>query len=137
MAKVLERDSLNPVALAIQGYAYAMKGEFDKAIAVGERSAALLPPWRIFGGLTYAQAGRPDDTRRLIAVLEAPPNTAYRALMRALFHGVLGNYDEAFRLLEQDPAHAWRPWVRNWPGLERLRSDPRFAALMRKFNLPT
>jgi serine/threonine-protein kinase len=137
VARVLERDSLNGVALAIRSYAYAMKGEFDMAIAIGEKSAGLSPPWRIFLGLTYAQATRPDDTRRLIAELEAMPSNAYRTLMRAFFHAALGNHDEAFRLLEQEPAHAWRPWVRNWPGLERLRQDPRFPALIRRFNLPT
>ncbi|MCI0432516.1 MAG: protein kinase [Gemmatimonadetes bacterium] len=137
VAKVLERDSLNGVALAIQSYAYAIKGDFERAIAIGEKSAAVIPPWRIFLGLTYARARRPDDTRRLISELESQPTTAYRNLMLAFFHGVLGNHDEAFRLLEQEPAHAWRPWVRNWPGLEGLRQDPRFPALMRRFNLPT
>lgn len=56
--------------------------------------------------------------------------------MRAFFHGVLGDNDEAFRLLEQQPVHAWGPWVRNWPGLERLKQDPRFPALMNRFDLP-
>jgi serine/threonine-protein kinase len=136
VAKVLERDSLNGVALAIESYAYALKGEFDRAIAIGEKSAGLVPPWRIFLGLTYALAGRPEGTRRLIAEIGPGPATAYQRLMLAFFHGALGNNDEAFRLLEQEPAHAWRPWVRNWPGLERLRQDPRFPALMRRFNLP-
>jgi hypothetical protein len=56
--------------------------------------------------------------------------------VRAFFHGVLGDNDEAFRLLEQQPVHAWGPWVRNWPGLERLKQDPRFPALMNRFDLP-
>jgi serine/threonine-protein kinase len=136
VAKVLERDSLNPVALAVQGYAYALKGEFEQAIAMGEKSAELLPPWRIFLGVTYVKGGRPDDTKRMIAQLEALPDSPYRNLMRGLFYAALGDNDEAFRLFEQDPAHAWRPWVRNWPGIEQLRTDPRFPALMRKLNLP-
>jgi serine/threonine-protein kinase len=134
--KILERDSLNPPGLAAQGYAYALKGEFDQAIAVGEKAARVGPAWRIFLGLTYARAGRPEDTRRLIAQLESEPPTAYNRLMRAFMHAALGNNDEAFRLLDSEPAHAWRPWVRNWPGLERLREDPRHAELMRRFNLP-
>jgi eukaryotic-like serine/threonine-protein kinase len=135
--KILERDSLNPVALAVQGYAYALKGEFDRAIAAGELSASRNPMWRVFLGLTYARAGRPDDTRRLIAELESRPPTPYNTLVRAFMHGVLGNNDEAFRLLDQEPGHAWRPWVRNWPGLESLKQDPRFPVLMRRLKLPT
>jgi len=134
--KILERDSLNPVALAVKGYAYALKGDFEHAMEYGETAARVNRAWRVFLGLTCARAGRPEDTRRLIAELESEPATAYNALVRAFLYGVLGNNDEAFRLLDQEPAHAWRPWVRNWPGLDRLREDPRFPALMRRFNLP-
>ena len=134
--KVLQRDSTNAVSLAVKGYAYAMKGDFDRAIALGETAVRTNPAWRIFLGVTYAKANQPDQTRRLISEFDAQPTTAYTNLARAFLHSVVGNNDEALRLLEQEPPHAWRPWVRNWPGLEGLRRDPRFPALLKRFDLP-
>lgn len=53
-------------------------------------------------------------------------------------HAALGELDQAFRWLEFQPHHAWLAWVcvLPWTGLERLYGDPRFAAALRRMNLP-
>ncbi len=56
----------------------------------------------------------------------------------ALDYAMLGRKDEAFRELnhdlEDDPTDAnW--WIRR-PEYDSLRSDPRYAELLRRMNLP-
>jgi serine/threonine-protein kinase len=133
--KVLDRDSVSWIGLGVLGEAYSLMGRHDEAIATLRRAAAINPSQRLGLGTAYARAGRTDDARRLLAEMAAEPPSAYGAFARALIHGDLGDLDDAFRLLDYRPAHAWLPWVRWWPGQEGLRKDPRYHALMRRLNL--
>jgi serine/threonine-protein kinase len=135
--KVLERDSLSGVGLRVLGEAYSHKGMHDEAVSTLSRAATINPAWRLNLGIAYVKAGRTDDARRLLAQLAAEPATGYGALAQALIHGALGDLDDAFRLLDYRPPHAWLPWVRRWPGMDLLRQDPRYHALMRRLNLPS
>ena len=135
--KVLERDSLNAIGLGVLGMAYSGRGLHAEAIATLLRAATINPARRLDLGMAYVKAGRTDDARRLLAELAAEPPTGYRAFARALIHGTLGDLDDAFRLLDYRPAHAWLPWVRWYHDMDLLRQDPRYHALMRRLNLPS
>lgn len=56
----------------------------------------------------------------------------------AYLYGYLGKSDDAFTWLER--AYRARDsdlvYVKSWPGMERLRGDPRYSAFLRKMNLP-
>ncbi|MBR9990034.1 MAG: protein kinase [Gemmatimonadetes bacterium] len=124
----------NGALLYVLGTSAAQVGEYDEAIAAHERAVAVNPGWRGALGRTYALAGRTADARRIAAELEAEPS-AWNALGLADLHTALGNYDEAFRWLDYEPAHGWLPWSRVNPALEPLRDDPRFMALLRRMDL--
>ena len=84
----------------------------------------------------YASAGRRDEARQIIAKMQGRPRTAYNAWALAMLHGLLGDRDEFFALIDMEPQHAWVPWVRLDPGLQPLWSDSRFQRLMTRLRLP-
>ena len=49
---------------------------------------------------------------------------------------MLGNKDEAFRMLNFQPHHDWLSSVGFLYEFKPLRGDSRFAALMKRMNLP-
>jgi serine/threonine-protein kinase len=134
--------ALNPrLDLAHQqlSHAYLLKGDHQEAIASMQRAAALS------GGrdsaqlaYVYAVAGRRAEAesivRRLVGV------TTYRELLPfhiAMAYSGLGDIDEAFRWLDAAyERHAsFMDGIAVAAGLSALRSDPRFAALLRKMGL--
>ena len=134
--KSLEINPNAPVAWNVLAAIYSDLGRHDEAIAAAERAVENGPPWTFGLGIVYARAGRPDDARRLLTVMEGRPETAYNAWARAMLHGVLDDRDAFFELIDRRPQHAWVPWVRIAPELRHLRSDPRFAQLMTRLDLP-
>jgi hypothetical protein len=119
----------------VLGRSAALVGEFGEAAAAHERAVAINPAWKAALGHTYALAGRTVDARRILAELEAEPPSSWNAIGLADLHTALGNFDQAFRWLDYEPAHGWLPWSRVNPALEPLRDDPRFAALLRRMDL--
>lgn len=84
-----------------------------------------------------ALTGSPEDAR---ALLGREGSTAYLSLTRrAGLHAVLGEREDALRLLEEDVAHGDRTlWFEyQFPTLASLRSEPRFLALLERLRLPT
>jgi adenylate cyclase len=121
------------VALALSS---AGQGNYQQAIDAAERAAAINPVWKYVIGIVHAMAGRQDEGRRIMAELETGQVTGNAALQFAALEAALGNVDKAFRWLAFEPAHGLLPWVRVDPAFITLRGDPRFAALMRRLNLP-
>jgi len=125
----------NASLLFVLGRSAALVGEFGEAVAAHERAVAINPAWRAALGHTYALAGRTADARRILAQLEAEPPSSWNAIGLADLHTALGNFDQAFRWLDYEPAHGWLPWSRVNPALAPLRGDPRFTALLRRMDL--
>jgi eukaryotic-like serine/threonine-protein kinase len=89
-------------------------------------------------GHCYAAAGRRTEARAVLAELEARAATGYVAsATRAIVYAGLGDRDHAFAWL--DKAYDERDWVlrelKAYPLFDGLRSDPRFAALLRRMKL--
>ena len=57
---------------------------------------------------------------------------------RARWHALLGELDEAFADLDQAFAerNVWAMFVTAVPELAPVRSDPRYAAVLERINLP-
>jgi TolB-like protein/Tfp pilus assembly protein PilF len=120
---------------------YAEKGMYAEAIAAHQKAGAVDPDWRWGLARTYAQAGRKDEARKILAKFlgEKPkPTGAWASWFLAEIYGALGEKDEAFRWLEAayKERHSFLPWLRDNPAYAPLRSDPRFQALVRRMNLP-
>jgi tetratricopeptide (TPR) repeat protein len=116
-------------------------GRFDEARAQYEEGRRLSggvagPSF----GLGHLEASRGNEAgaRRILAeLIEARSRRVVSAWGIATLHASLGDTDEAFRWLDiaiQDGATGL-VFLRVHPRLDSIRSDPRFAALVRKVGL--
>ncbi len=140
--KVLELDPNFWVAHLFLGKAYAQKGMYDQAIAEFQKARDFS------GGSTeaismigyvYAVSGKRGEAQRVLDELKALSKQRYVASHRiAMVYGGLGQKDQAFEWLEK--AYARRdvlvPFLKVVPEFDSLRSDPRFADLLRRVGLP-
>jgi TolB-like protein/DNA-binding winged helix-turn-helix (wHTH) protein/Tfp pilus assembly protein PilF len=122
-------------------YAYLQTGRFDDAIAEIKRAQALKedrdPNGLALLAYVYSMAGSHIEAQRVREQLRhspRPPGAAYQLLL----HIGLGETDHAFALLEKAAAQHKLLWsfVAADPRNDPLRSDPRFADLFRRVNLP-
>lgn len=122
----------------VMGLVYQDQEKYDQAIASIQKAAALDPSWRWALGSVYVSAGRKDEARKLLAELKTQKVIPWTAFWLAELNASLGNFDEAFRWVEYPHQHAWMPWMRTGflTGLKAMRQDPRFAAQLRRMNLP-
>ena len=116
-------------------------GNYDEGIQESEKANTMEgTPFTIgYLGYAYAKAERKDDARKMLAELKEQAKTRYVApYWYAVIHAPLGEKDEAFAALER--AYQERSWFICWmkmdPKLESLRSDSRFADLMRRIGFP-
>jgi serine/threonine-protein kinase len=120
----------------VTGRAYQGKKMYPEAIAAHRKAAAINPAWKGDLGVSYALAGRTAEARAIRAQLELVPLTPFGAVQLARLAAALGDNDKALEYLQHEPSHAWAPWARVGVVYEPLRRDPRFKALLRKWNLP-
>ncbi|MBB5341256.1 tetratricopeptide repeat protein [Tunturiibacter gelidoferens] len=123
------------------GFALIANDKPADAIPVLEKALALSPGSPAVIGVlirAYAHAGRRNDALRLLAELKRRAKTTYMpaaAFVNAYLG--LGQYDEAFTALEQ----AYREqsnilqFLKTHPYFDPIRSDPRFAELVRRVGL--
>lgn len=129
-------------AHAMLGLTYASKGMVERAVAELERARVLAPTRPdivAFHGYTLAQAGRRrealatiDDLRRLTNPLDPPP------FHMAVIYVGLEDWQRAFEWLDKAvEMRAWEmPLLKASPMFDRLRSDPRYPALLARVGLP-
>jgi tetratricopeptide (TPR) repeat protein len=134
--KTLEMDANYAPAHSVLGRAYLEKGMYNEAIAEFEKESG--------GGLldlgrAYAMAGRKAEAQKVLDQLIALSKQRYVAPKNvALVYAALGEKDKAFEWLEksfQDHSVCVALGVKSFPGFDPLRSDPRFADLLRRMNL--
>ncbi|HEV2861036.1 MAG TPA: winged helix-turn-helix domain-containing protein [Pyrinomonadaceae bacterium] len=130
----------------ILGRSRMMQGRHEEALAQFERGlgaaekngpVSATQVWLLSGlGYAHARAGRRDEALKILARMrenQSRPKTFYVALVWA----GLGERDRAFALLDE----AYRErypflWqIRVLPEFDPLRSDPRYADLLRRMNL--
>jgi len=134
--KSFEIDPDFAIGWNVLSHTYTDMGRHDEAIAAAERAVKSSPAWTFALGAAYVNAGRRDEARQILTKIQGRPRTAYNAWALAMLHGLLGDRDEFFALIDMEPQHAWVPWVRMDPGLQPLWSDSRFQRLMTRLKLP-
>jgi TolB-like protein/class 3 adenylate cyclase/Tfp pilus assembly protein PilF len=118
--------------------AYREKGDFQKAIALYEKGQAITHFPSAGLALTYAKMGRHEDARRILDQLIEKSHQQYVAAdLIATVYAALGENDEAFRWLERafDEHSASMVSFTSNPEFRPLRSDPRFADLLRRIGI--
>jgi TolB-like protein/DNA-binding winged helix-turn-helix (wHTH) protein/Flp pilus assembly protein TadD len=122
------------------GYTYAAKGmserainEFQKVISIqGETTTGLC-----YLGYALAMSGKRSEARAILDKLKTTKEYVSPTELAVLYVG-LGDNDGAIASLEKAyAAHDLQlQTLKVDPGLDRLRSDPRFQNLVRKVGLP-
>jgi TolB-like protein/Tfp pilus assembly protein PilF len=124
----------------VLGWAAWSQGRAEEAVAVFERSLSLSHEALSlsFLGHVYARTGRGDQVGRLLRELDQL-FTQGRAspIAFVVMHAGLGDTDVAFDWLETAcRLKADTIWLTpGFPGIDPLRSDPRFADLSRRMGL--
>lgn len=124
----------------VDGWIQVQAGRPEDAVAPFQKAEALGAPAFVSAWLAYAH-GASGDRARAAAGLETLEEKSLRgtptAFNLALVHLGLGAHARALDLLER--AHATDSEWLGWLGLDRtfdpLRSEPRFAALVRRVGL--
>jgi len=136
--KSLELDPGAVAAHTILRWAYELKGMDNEAMAAFEQERSFAgdtPTTHAKRAHVLAATGKFDEARTILEEIIAKRHqnwvTAYEI---AIIYTWLGDFDNAFRWLAQaEREHAVGfTFVRVDPHLARLRTDPRFADLMRE-----
>jgi serine/threonine-protein kinase len=122
------------------GWAYAAKGAYEEAISAFTKAKQFDPAWYItaYLGNVYARAGKPEQGRKALAELQERAKREHVSNYGfALIHAGLGEKDQAFAALQKsfDARDEYAISINVDPMVDSLRSDPRFADLLRRLNL--
>jgi adenylate cyclase len=115
--------------------AYRAKGDFNQALALYEKAQAQTHFPSPGLGITYAKMGRRGDARRIVDQLIEKSRQQYVAADSiAAVYVALGEKDEALRWLDrafEEHSGSFYSYLFR-PEFRALRSDPRFADLLRR-----
>ncbi len=124
------------------GFAYEQKGMYEEAIAEMRKAVRLSGDRTKFVGYlgyAYAVAGKRTEAQKMIDEWKAASSQGYASPYHvARIYTGLGEKDQAFKWLEQamEERYSSMVWLKADPLWDPLRSDPRFADLVRRVGLP-
>lgn len=138
----------NKLGRLILAEIYHSMGKIEEAMKIFDELIKEFPErpkhFFLFIGKQYMLSDRVEEGLKILDEMDTKydvNHSAWGALQRAEMYTALGDFDNAFKWYQFDPHHHWVPWVRvRWdiPSATDISfaDDPRFAELMRKFNLP-
>jgi tetratricopeptide (TPR) repeat protein len=137
--KILEQDPSNPDSHLNLATLYITLGQYQEAIAATQEAINLgdhSPDAQISLSEAYAHAGERDKARTILKRLETGTE-GVSPVDLAIIYIALGEREQAFALLETAyAAHDQQLiWLLGETGFDPLRSDPRFADLVRRVGL--
>ena len=140
--KALEMDSNSGFAHWAIGNVYVKKGQYADAIAEYQKAIPLSgesPDEPAALGYALALSGRKREALKVLDELKSRSQLSYVAPTQvAILYSGLGEKDQAFAWLNK--AFEGRDFILVYlkadPSFDILRSDPRFAELMRRVGLP-
>ncbi len=135
--KTLEMDLNFPPTHLRLGAAYEQKGMYQEAIAEYQRAIELSgdnTKTSVVLGYAYAVSGRRAEAQKELDQLKEQSNSPYDI---AMIYTALGDKEQAFEWLEKayEDRSGGLVFLKVDPGLDSLRSDPRFADLLRRVGL--
>ena len=140
--RTLDLDPSFGLAYDVMAASLASKGMFREALPLTQKAAALSPGnmiSRALLGAVLANLGQRQEALQILEQLAASSKQRYvPAQSFAIVYTGLGDKDQAFAWL--DKAYEERSnrlaYLKVEPTWDRLRSDPRFDALLRRIGLP-
>jgi TolB-like protein/Tfp pilus assembly protein PilF len=140
--KVLELDPNYVVAYYFRGVAYLKKSMYKEGMREFEKGVAISPGDMIALtglGYGYAVTGRRAQAQKVLDKLKELSKQQYvSAVWRAKIYAGLAEKDKAFEWLEkayEDHSIVSVGYIKTNPMFDPLRSDPRYADLLRRTNL--
>ena len=139
--KIVEEGATDPAQYLLLAYAYTGEGRLEEAIALVQKAIAMSPARQESQAalaVDYARMGKTKEARKTLQQLENPPHGRYvPPVWIAVVYCSLGEKDIALKwvnkAIEQRDANVVD--IPTLPGLELLRSDPRFTDLLKKVGL--
>ena len=140
LKQMRELDPNHPLTHLYSGYTYAAMGRYPEAIAAykegmspGETDAS----GRISLGYAYAKAGQREEAQTILRELQKSKQYVSPAELAILYAG-LSEKDQAFLSLERayEVHDVQLQYLNADSHFDSLRSDPRFADLIRRMRLP-
>ena len=141
LKKAIELDPTFPVPQWYLGLAYEQTHSYDEAIAQLQNCVRITngrPSMMALLGHAYAVAGRRAEAQATLDQLNTLSSQRYvPSYSVAAIYAALGQIDQAFIWLERayDEHDSWMDYLGLDPRLDGLRSDARFADLMRRMKL--
>jgi tetratricopeptide (TPR) repeat protein len=143
LLKTIELDPNYVTARLYLGFVYEQQGKNEAAIAEFGKAVALSgegrrPVMEAALGHAYAVAGKRAEAQRILDKLKAVTERRYTSPYSiAVIHAGLGNKEQAYAWLDQAYAERdnWLIYLKVEPRLDPLRSDARFAELLRRIGL--
>jgi serine/threonine protein kinase/Tfp pilus assembly protein PilF len=132
LLRAIELEPRHVGARVILAAAYQKVGRLQDALAQADRPD--LPATGALG-VTYAMLGRRDDALKVLARI----NAAADPFDVAWVYFALGDTGRGFEWLTKavDQRQGFVRWLNVWPLFDAVRSDPRFAALVARLQLPS
>jgi len=121
------------------GEAFLQKSMYKEGIAEIEKELMIFPGSTSalsYLGYAYAVEGRRAEAQKVLDQLKERSNQRYvSAATRARIYAGLGEKDQTFQWLERSYEERSIGSIEVDPIYDPLRSDPRFADLLRRMNL--
>lgn len=143
LQKTVELDPNFVAAVGYMGYVYQVTERYDEALAQYKKAQQITgSPLSYLGdvGRIYALTGRSEEARVLLHTSQGYSKSQphLSAFTLCLIHASLGDKDEAFKLLQKsiDDREFTATEMTHDLRIDNLRADPRFADLLREFNIP-
>ncbi len=141
LRKTIEMDPHFWVAHHFLGGVYAVAGPLEEAIASFTRAKSLEPNPEAIAclGYAYGRFGRRSEAMQALEELTDLAKKQYVSPVPfVLLYVGLGQKDEAFAWLEEafEQRSQWLSEINADPAFDPLRSDPRFADLLRRIGFP-
>jgi serine/threonine protein kinase/Flp pilus assembly protein TadD len=136
--KAIETDATFPTSYYFLALPYLQKGLQEEALAALQQAITLSGSSNAATamlGYAYAVAGRRDEAMQVLAQLQEMAGKRYIAPFSfATIYAGLGEPDQAFIWLEKayEERSNWMVYLKVEPQFDNLRSDSRFADLLRR-----
>ena len=138
--KVMELDpNVGGLTRLYLGEAYLKQRRFPEAIAEIQKAGQFGVMQTATLGYAYAVSGNRAEAEKVLGHLRSLATQKYvPPFTIALIYSGLGDKDQAFAWLEKayGERSVWLTWLKVDPKFDSLRTDPRFADLLRRIRLP-
>jgi adenylate cyclase len=141
LRKTLAIDSNYAEAYFTAGMVYFKTKEYEKSIPFLNKAISLAnrrPVMLCVLGSVYANMGRVEAAKEILAELQTPPMNNDKLYATAVIKNHLGHRDEAFRIMEKlvDEKYGIMIYMNTDTSFFQPGGDARYKKLLQKMNLP-